>query len=50
MNELGFNAKLELLIGRPTRPSGRKNLGKDGDYVVFAPGWHHAFKFPGSKS
>ena len=20
---------------------------KDGDYVVFAPGWHHAFQAPG---
>jgi branched-chain amino acid transport system substrate-binding protein len=22
-------------------------LGKDGDYVLFAPGWHHSLTYPG---
>ena len=47
MHELDFNPKLVLVIRAPDAPVWSKNLGKDGDYVVFAPGWHHAFKYPG---
>ncbi len=47
MRELDFNPKLALFIRAPDAPVWSKNLGKDGDYMVFAPGWHHAFKFPG---
>jgi branched-chain amino acid transport system substrate-binding protein len=47
MHELDFNPKLVLMIRAPDPPVWSKNLGKDGDYAVFAPGWHHAFKFPG---
>ncbi len=47
MHELDFNPKLALMIRAPDAPVWSKNLGKDGDYVVFAPGWHHAFKYPG---
>ena len=47
MHELDFNPKFILMIRAPDPPVWSKNLGKDGDYTVFAPGWHHAFKFPG---
>ena len=33
----------------PDPPIWSKNLGKDGDYVVLAPGWHYAVKAPGVK-
>ncbi len=49
MKELGLNPKLTLFIRAPDAPIWSKNLGKDGDYVVFAPGWHHAIKAPGVK-
>ena len=47
MKELDFNPKLALLIRAPDAPVWSKNLGKDGDYVLLAPGWHHAVKHPG---
>jgi branched-chain amino acid transport system substrate-binding protein len=49
MKELGYAPKLTLLIRAPDAPIWAKNLGKDGDYVVLAPGWHHAVKAPGVK-
>ena len=47
MKELDFNPKLALLIRAPDPPVWSKNLAKDGDYVMLAPGWHHAVKYPG---
>ncbi|HEV8307477.1 MAG TPA: amino acid ABC transporter substrate-binding protein [Methylomirabilota bacterium] len=47
MRELDFNPKLALFIRAPDPPVWAKNLGKDGDYVLLAPGWHHAVKYPG---
>lgn len=47
MKELGFTPKLTLLIRAPDAPIWSRNLGKDGDWVVLAPGWHHAVKAPG---
>jgi branched-chain amino acid transport system substrate-binding protein len=47
MKELDWAPKLALLIRAPDPPVWAKNLGKDGDYVLLAPGWHHAVKFPG---
>jgi len=49
MKELGFTPKLTFFIRAPDPPIWSKNLGKDGDYVVFAPGWHYAVKAPGVK-
>ncbi|HEU5322607.1 MAG TPA: amino acid ABC transporter substrate-binding protein [Methylomirabilota bacterium] len=49
MKELGYTPKLALLIRAPDPPIWTKNLGKDGDYVVLAPGWHFAVKAPGVK-
>ena len=47
MKELGYNPKLIFFIRAPDPPIWSKNLGKDGDYVMLAPGWHHAVKAPG---
>ena len=47
MHELDFNPKLMFVIRAPDAPVWSQNLGKDGDYTLFAPGWHNAFKYPG---
>jgi branched-chain amino acid transport system substrate-binding protein len=47
MRELDFNPKLALFIRAPDPPVWSKNLGKDGDYFLLAPGWHNAVKHPG---
>ncbi|HZS32491.1 MAG TPA: amino acid ABC transporter substrate-binding protein [Methylomirabilota bacterium] len=47
MRELDWAPKLALLIRAPDPPVWAKNLGKDGDYVLLAPGWHHAMTYPG---
>ena len=49
MKELGYTPKLALFIRAPDPPIWSKNLGKDGDYVLLAPGWHHGVKAPGVK-
>jgi branched-chain amino acid transport system substrate-binding protein len=49
MKELGYTPKLAFLIRAPDPPVWSKNLGKDGDFVVLAPGWHYAVKAPGVK-
>lgn len=49
MKELGYTPKMTLMIRAPDPPVWAKNLGKDGDYVIFAPGWHNAVKAPGVK-
>jgi branched-chain amino acid transport system substrate-binding protein len=49
MKELAYTPKLTMFIRAPDPPIWGKNLGKDGDDVLFAPGWHHAVKAPGVK-
>ncbi len=49
MKELGYTPKLTMFIRAPDPPIWSKNLGKDGDYVVLAPGWHYGVKAPGVK-
>src|SRR2546423_2878993 len=49
MKELSYAPKLTFFIRAPDPPVGTKTLGKDGDYVMLAPGWHHAMKAPGVK-
>ena len=49
MKELSYSPKLTFFIRAPDPPVWAKNLGKDGDFVVLAPGWHHAVKAPGVK-
>ncbi|MBI2156414.1 MAG: amino acid ABC transporter substrate-binding protein [Candidatus Rokubacteria bacterium] len=49
MKELGYTPKLTLFIRAPDPPIWTKNLGKDGDFVLLAPGWHHGVKAPGVK-
>ncbi len=49
MKELGYSPKMALFIRAPDPPVWAKNLGKDGDYVLLAPGWHYGVKAPGVK-
>src|SRR3989454_704905 len=49
MKELGYTPKLALFIRAPDAIVWSKNLGKDGDWMVLAAGWHHAGKAPGVK-
>ncbi len=47
MKELGYTPKLSLFIRAPDAQIWSQNLGKDGDYMVLAAGWHHAMKGAG---
>ena len=47
MKELGYNPKLSFFIRAPDAPPWSQNLGKDGDFMVLAAGWHHAMKGAG---
>ncbi|HME94016.1 MAG TPA: amino acid ABC transporter substrate-binding protein [Methylomirabilota bacterium] len=49
MKELGFTPKLSFFIRAPDAQIWSQNLGKDGDYMVLAAGWHHAMKGAGVK-
>ncbi|MBI3454984.1 MAG: amino acid ABC transporter substrate-binding protein [Candidatus Rokubacteria bacterium] len=49
MRELDYSPKLALFIRAPDAPVWSKNLGKDGDYILLAPGWHHTVRYPGVK-
>ncbi len=47
MKELDFNPKVIIMFRAPDAASWTQALGKDGDAVLLAPGWHHAIRFPG---
>ena len=47
MKELDFNPKVAVLIRAADAAGWPQALGKDGDDVLLAPGWHHDVKFPG---
>src|SRR5215470_674624 len=47
MKELSYTPKLSLFIRAPDAQIWSQNLGKDGDYMVLAAGWHHAMKGAG---
>jgi branched-chain amino acid transport system substrate-binding protein len=47
MKELDFNPKAVVMIRAADVASWSQALGKDGDDVILAPGWHHNLKFPG---
>jgi branched-chain amino acid transport system substrate-binding protein len=47
MKELDFNPKAVVMIRAADVASWTQALGKDGDDVLLAPGWHHDLKFPG---
>jgi branched-chain amino acid transport system substrate-binding protein len=49
MKELGYTPKLSLFIRAPDAQIWSQNLGKDGDFMVLAAGWHHAMKGAGVK-
>ncbi len=48
MKELGFNPKLNLVIRAADAPGWTQSLGKDGDFVLLAPGWHSGVKYAGA--
>ena len=47
MKELDFNANVYIVIRAADALVWGQNLGKDGDYVILAPGWSADLKFPG---
>jgi branched-chain amino acid transport system substrate-binding protein len=47
MKELDYDPKVIMMIRAADAPSWTQGLGKDGDDVLLAPGWHHAVRFPG---
>ncbi len=47
MKELDFNPKVIMMIRAPDAVSWTQALGKDGDDVLLAPGWHHSVRYPG---
>ena len=49
MKELGYTPKLSFFIRAPDAQVWSQNLGKDGDFMVLAAGWHHAMKGAGVK-
>lgn len=48
MKELKFNPKAGFFVRAADALSWNTALGKDGDFVILAPGWHPAVKFPGA--
>ncbi|MBV9172930.1 MAG: ABC transporter substrate-binding protein [Chloroflexi bacterium] len=47
MKELDFLPKMTIFIRAADSLIWGQNLGKDGDYVLNAPGWSPQLKFPG---
>lgn len=47
MKELDFNPKVILMIRAADTVTWAQALGKDGDYILLAPGWHNSFPAPG---
>ncbi|MDQ7844685.1 MAG: amino acid ABC transporter substrate-binding protein [Armatimonadota bacterium] len=47
MKELDFTPKTILMVRAADPASWGQALGKDGDYVLFAPGWHSSLTYPG---
>lgn len=47
MKELDFNPRALVMVRAADVATWDQALGKDGDDVILAPGWHHDLKFPG---
>jgi branched-chain amino acid transport system substrate-binding protein len=47
LKELALNARFYYFVRAADGLAWGQNLGEDGDYVVLAPGWNPALKFPG---
>jgi branched-chain amino acid transport system substrate-binding protein len=47
IKELAFNPKAIAIVQAADTYAWTKALGKDGDYVICDPEWHHALSFPG---
>jgi branched-chain amino acid transport system substrate-binding protein len=48
MKELDYNPKINVMIRAPDNLTWASNLGKDGDFFVFVPGWSNDVKFAGA--
>lgn len=47
MKELDFNPKVSFFVRAADAPTWSTNFGKDGDFVLLAPGWSPDLKFEG---
>ena len=47
MNELGFNPKIAFFVRASDSPAWTATHGKNGDYILLAPGWSPDLKFEG---
>jgi branched-chain amino acid transport system substrate-binding protein len=47
MKELDFSPRVIMMIRAADAVSWAQSLGKDGDDILLAPGWHNGVKFPG---
>ena len=47
MKELDFTPRLVVMFRAADSVSWTQALGRDGDWVLLAPGWHRALKYPG---
>ncbi len=48
MKELDFSPKAYVTIRAADAPAWSQSLGRDGDFALLMPGWHHAVRFPGA--
>ena len=48
MKELDFSPKMIMFYRGADAVQWAENLGKDGDYVITAPGWHYTSSYPGA--
>jgi branched-chain amino acid transport system substrate-binding protein len=46
MGELGYTPNASFFVRAPDVPTWSEALGRGGDYVLLAPGWHNAVKYP----
>ena len=47
LKELDYTPKITFIVRAADAPTWGTNFGKDGDYVLVAPGWSPDLKFPG---
>ncbi|MDR7460784.1 MAG: amino acid ABC transporter substrate-binding protein, partial [Armatimonadota bacterium] len=48
MKELDYAPRAYVTIRAADAVAWTQNLGRDGDYALLMPGWHHAVRFPGA--
>jgi branched-chain amino acid transport system substrate-binding protein len=47
LKELDYSPKISFMVRAADAPTWGSNFGKDGDYVIVAPGWSPDLKYPG---